>query len=418
MKPAFVTEEFTPFEFEVKSRPEDFEVEEVALYEPSGTGDHLFLWIEKRELTTLEVVARLARALKRKRREFGYAGLKDKWARTRQWISIEHVALDQAELLESEGLRVLRAERHGNKLRLGHLEGNRFRITLRGLDLSECDRLRACVSELEREGLPNAFGEQRFGRFGNGARLGAALLREDAEEYIAELLRGEFPELDEPREVVAAANPEVLEELGQSASRDARAVLSKLARERSARRALRVVPRPVRSIQLSALQSLLFNELLWERVRAQDAWRPMAGDVLWVHAKGAAFVADEIDAKTTERIANFELSPAGPLFGAKLLAATGEACEREERVLRQAGLARDDFARRSANLRGARRPFRVPLRDWSLDTAGEHPVLAFTLPKGAYATSLLAELRKRIPSRESGEERPRSEAIPTEGTSS
>src|SRR5688572_17141820 len=120
---------------EIKSRPEDFVVEEVPLYAPSGEGTHIYFQIEKHQLTTMQAIQQIARALGRAPRDIGYAGLKDAEAITRQMFSIEHIDPDKVTKLDLPRIRVLEVSKHRNKLKLGHLCGNKFFIRLRNVDL-------------------------------------------------------------------------------------------------------------------------------------------------------------------------------------------------------------------------------------------------------------------------------------------
>ena len=139
------------------SSPETFLVEEIPAYEPVGTGPHTFLWIEKQGLNTVEAIKRLARALNVPERDAGYAGMKDRHATTRQWVSVP--AVDPAVALATEllGLRVLEARRHGNKLRIGHLRGNRFEVVLTELG-DDGSALTERLLVLGRDGLSNTYG--------------------------------------------------------------------------------------------------------------------------------------------------------------------------------------------------------------------------------------------------------------------
>ena len=409
-EPVFLTDEIAPAEFELKREPDDFCVDEEPLYRPCGEGDHLYLRIEKRDRTTPQAIGMLAQALGRKRRDFGYAGMKDRHGVTTQWISIEHVEPRVAHDLDLDGVRVLEVGLHRNKLRLGHLRGNRFRIALRGLDASGAQRARRCLSEIERIGLPNWFGEQRFGRMQNGHELGARILFGDWCGYLLALVQADCPQLDAAslRVAIAEGDFEMLLQVARLVGRPLSTALEKLAAGKSPRSAARVISRRIRELHLSALQSHLFNCLLAKRLEdeAFDDWRPLEGEVLWIHASGASFLASSVDAELVRRVRRFEVSPAGPLPGARLLEAEREVARREDSQLLAAGIARDDFAR--AGLRGARRPFRVPLRDAMLELQGGVAWLEFSLPKGSYATALVAELRKRFSGRESGPESARS----------
>jgi len=159
----------------IKAVPEDFVVDELPAYLPSGEGAHTYLWIEKRALTTDEAVTRICRALGVSHNDAGTAGTKDRQAITRQWISLPDIDPERARAVELEGVRVLEAARHGNKLRTGHLHGNRFTLTVRGTT-DGLARAGAILAELGRRGLPNYFGVQRFGNRGDNASEGRKLL--------------------------------------------------------------------------------------------------------------------------------------------------------------------------------------------------------------------------------------------------
>ena len=400
---AYVTADCAPFDFELKHTPEDFLVEELPLYPATGSGDHLLIEVEKRGLTTLHAISRMAQALGRKPRDFGYAGMKDRHALTRQRFSVEHVPLEDVQSLEIEGLQILSVERHASKLRLGHLAGNRFELTLRGLAETEFERLEASLELVARTGLPNWFGEQRFGRHANGHKLGRHLLLGEWSEYLTRSLMSEGLELSEERlrEIVEGRESEPLYELARKVDRDLAGVLRRYATGGSVGRAVRGVPRPVRSLQLSALQSYLFNGLLAQRLENAEPWQLARGDVAWIHAKGACFVVDGTEVDLRQRTDEFELSPAGPLFGGRLLEAEDQTGVAEDAMLHASDLTHAAFGSRDAQLRGARRPYRVPVRDASLRRSDTGPILSFTLPKGSYATSLVEELRKRISERDS-----------------
>ena len=322
----------------VKASPEDFRVDELPAYPPQGSGPHLWLRIEKRGRTTREVVRALALALGVPDREVGFAGLKDRAAVTTQWLSFPLARDPDPATLAGEGHRVLEVSRHQNKLRTGHLRGNRFAVTVRGGDPV---RAHACAEALRARGLPNFFGTQRFGAAGRNAELGRALLlglRDD---------------------------PEV----------------RRAARDRFLRRLL-----------LSAWQSRLFNAWLTERMRDGLFATALAGDVLKKLVSGGIFVCQD-PAVDTARVASFELSPAGPMFGHRLRAAEGEALVREERLLAAEGVTTADLARGGGETEGTRRAGRIPV------AIELHPVeggyrAEFDLPSGSYATVVLGELTK------------------------
>ncbi len=162
--------------------PEDFLVEEIPLYPCSGQGEHLFLEIEKRGLSTPEMLRQVADCLKLAPREIGYAGLKDAQAITRQLISVPASCEPILTRLEQLQFKVLSVKRHDNKLRLGHLFGNRFRLRIRQPGPQAKQRADLILQQLERQGVPNRFGEQRYGLLGNSHRLGQLLLVGNYEE--------------------------------------------------------------------------------------------------------------------------------------------------------------------------------------------------------------------------------------------
>ncbi|HYO58731.1 tRNA pseudouridine(13) synthase TruD [Archangium sp.] len=315
--------------------PEDFEVEELPAYLPSGEGEHLYLWVEKRGRDTREMVRALAVALGVDEGDVGVAGMKDRQAITRQFLSVPARAEARLPELRLEGVSVLWSRRHGNKLRTGHLRGNRFRLRLRGV--KDVGAARESFTRLGARGMPNYFGEQRFGREGDNADLGRLLV------------------------------------LGQ--------------------RLPRRPDRFQRKLYLSAFQSRLFNRALVDRLRAGTFDTPLLGDVLRREDSGGLFVceAPEVDGP---RVAAFEVSPAGPLFGPKMSAAAHAVAEVEAKLLAEEGVTLDDFRRGGDETQGGRRPYRVRLGSPSLEVEGEDLVLTFELPKGSYATEVLHELLK------------------------
>lgn len=165
----------------LRAAPEDFVVEELPAYEPTGAGDHVFAWIEKRGRATDDVAAALARALGVDPRDVGWAGMKDRHAVTRQWLSLPPpVTPEAAQAVALDGVRVLAATRHPHKLRTGHLRGNAFTLTVRGAAPDGAARARAILARLSAgPGAPNWFGEQRFGARGDNAARGRAILAGD-----------------------------------------------------------------------------------------------------------------------------------------------------------------------------------------------------------------------------------------------
>jgi tRNA pseudouridine13 synthase len=329
----------------IKAVPEDFEVEEVPAYPPSGQGAYLYLWVEKRDLGAEYFVRQVARRLDLTPGEVGTAGLKDRHAVTRQMVSVPARAEGRLDRLEGDGIRLLRVGRHGNKLKPGHLHGNRFRILVRDADAAAAERLGPLLERLRREGLPNFYGPQRFGRDGETAALGFALLR------------GEPPPAPP-----GGRRPNVRSPF-------------------------------LRKLALSAAQSALFNHYLARRLHDGLLRRVLPGDVLARWPFGGLFVTDDV-AREQARCDAREIVPAGPMFGRKLFAAAGEAAAREADVLRDAGLTPQAFHGFGKLLAGTRRHNLIYLDDLAGAVEPEGVRLTFTLPAGGYATVLLREVSK------------------------
>src|SRR4051812_40028172 len=180
----------------IKNRAEDFFVQELPLYEPSGQGEHVYAEFQKIGLTTFDAIDRIGRALYVSSRDIGYAGLKDARAITRQIFSIPNTTEEAVMKLKLPNIQPLWAARHGNKLRLGHLAGNRFAIKVRDVIATDVVKLSPLVEILKTRGMPNYFGEQRFGRRGDNHLLGAALVRGDDEGLLKILLGTPHPQDD------------------------------------------------------------------------------------------------------------------------------------------------------------------------------------------------------------------------------
>jgi tRNA pseudouridine13 synthase len=315
----------------LRAAPEDFVVDEVAAYAPSGAGDHVFVRIEKRELTTHQAIDAIARALGIAARDVGCAGNKDRHAITRQWLSVM-APIDAVTALELPGVRVLDAQRHNHKLRTGHLRGNRFVITVRDAHVDALARANAIMAALA-GGAPNFYGEQRFGNDGDNAARGRKLV------------------------------------LGEDHVRDKR--LAKLL--------------------VSALQSELFNTWLVARMRDGLFARVVDGDVL--HKLGGGLFTCDDAATDQPRLDAGELAITGPMFGSRMRRAERDAGVREAAIIGEAGLDPDAFPRALAE--GTRRDATIRIDDPRVTQVAAGAIeLAFTLPSGAYATAVMREVMK------------------------
>jgi tRNA pseudouridine13 synthase len=380
----------------VKESPEDFRVEEIPLYLPCGEGEHLYLTVEKRGMTTFDMVDRLARALQVKKQDIGYAGLKDARATTRQTISLPRVRAEQALALNLDDITVLSAAYHRNKLRTGHLAGNRFEIRIRGVDPEALGRAQDILHVLQMTGVPNYFGEQRYGVLGNSHLIGGAILRGEFDRAAREII-GNPESIDNPRwrqaaELFAAGRLEqALEALPRQMRQERRLILD-LAQGRPAKKAVLNMPHKLLRLYLSAFQSNLFDRIVTMRLDTLDVLWP--GDLAYKHDNGACFVVTD-PAAEQPRADRLEISPSGPLFGAKVTLAQGQAGILEESLLDKEKLDPESFRIGSGlNLEGARRPLRIPLSETSVKQVDSDLLLSFNLPKGSYATSVLREVMK------------------------
>lgn len=323
----------------IRRSPEDFEVEELPLYVPSGSGDHAWLWVEKSGLTTQQVIATIGEALGVRAVDIGVAGQKDRWAVTRQFVSIPGRFATAASAIQRPGLRVLSVTFHKNKLRTGHLQGNRFALRLAAADgvvWTESDRalVQARLEQLQEQGFPNYYGVQRFGRGGSTIQDGLRLLR------------GRLPKDYWP--------------------------------ENQSRSMTRLV--------LNAVQSGVFNLVLGERVSAGTAGVPQPGDVVIRRGGIKPFLLSE-GRDTTGFL------PAGPLPGPEMVRSVGGVLESEERANALLGVSWRDFTRFSRITSGGRRKFlEYPLECGVQLEADGCLRLSFVLSSGTYATALIREL--------------------------
>lgn len=323
----------------MRVQPEDFLVEERPLYLPCGEGEHLYVKITKRLLSTPDLVRRLSSTLGVRAQGIGTAGLKDSRAVTTQMISLQGVRPEQMVRLKLDE-QILAIEvlgRHRNRLRPGHHAGNWFHLVIRDVNDHAGETVPVVLDELSRRGVPNYFGPQRQGRSGENYRLGAALLGDP----------------------------------GRRAS----------------------LSRAKRIWYLNAFQSHLFNKILALRIDRID--RVLAGDWAMKMVNGACFLVEDVS-QEQPRVDRFEISPTGILFGSRASWASGEPGEIERAVTAEEGVTPEGLTEvaMTCGFRGERRSFRVPLSElnWALD--GSVLTISFCLPPGAYATSVLRELMK------------------------
>jgi tRNA pseudouridine13 synthase len=323
-----------PLAAQLRSTPEDFLVEEILGYEADGEGEHALLWVEKRGANTDWVARELARFAGVPPVAVGYAGLKDRHAVTRQAFSVQLAGKADPDwsAFPHADVKVLAAARHKRKLKRGALRGNRFVLVLRQV---EGDRARAeeVLGRIAARGVPNYFGEQRFGRGGGNVEQARAMFA------------------------------------GRRVDRDKRAFL------------------------LSAARSHIFNEVLAGRVE-REAWdTPLDGEIWSLAGTRSWFGPEPFDATLADRLARGDIHPSGPLWGQGETPARDAAGELENAVAAaNADLAEGLAAARMDQERRALRLIPQALRWRWLDADALE--LAFELPAGAYATVVVRELAR------------------------
>ncbi len=332
----YVTPELPGVGGEIKAEPEHFIVEEVPLYDPTGAGEHTFVRLTREGQTTREVVKNLASAFKIDPSGIGYAGLKDKHARVTQVFSLPGVSPELAEAaIRDLGYEFEWAIPHNRKLRPGHLLGNRFTITILHPEMEDAlARAQAIARALEARGLPNFFGVQRFGQYGDNAEQGLAILlgkkRRPRQKWLTRLL-------------------------------------------------------------ISAYQSQLFNEYLTLRMERGLFTTILAGDLAKKTDTGGMFLVEDVAAEQA-RFDRREITFTGPLFGYKMRQPQADALALEAEILARSPVQPEQWRKHRTD--GNRRIGRIFLQPIQVKP---HPLglrLTFYLPKGAYATILLREIMK------------------------
>jgi tRNA pseudouridine13 synthase len=316
----------------LRSTPEDFRVEEVLGYDAEGQGEHALLWVEKRGANTDWVARELAKFAGVSPVAVGYAGLKDRHAVTRQTFSVQLAGKPDPDwsTFPHPDVKVLAATRHSRKLKRGALRGNRFVLVLREVQ-GDRGAAEQVLQQIAARGVPNYFGEQRFGREGGNVAQARAMF------------------------------------------------------------AGRRVDRDKRSFLLSAARSQIFNNVLAARVE-RGAWdTPLDGEIWSLAGSRSWFGPEPFSDVLAERLSRADIHPSGPLWGQGEPPTVGDAGALE----REVAAASSDLAEgvAAARMDQERRPLRLLPRDlkwrWLDDNALE---LAFELPAGAYATVVVREL--------------------------
>lgn len=318
----------------LRAAPEDFVVDELLGFLPEGRGEHLWLAVRKRGENTAWVAKQLSRIAGCSEREVGYSGLKDRHAVTTQWFSLPapRKLADWSRLAERTAAEIVVITRHGRKLRKGWHRANRFLLTVRDLD-GELDGLDARLARIASEGVPNWFGEQRFGHEGGN--------------------------LDAVRAWFAGGKPP---------------------------------HRGQQGMLLSTARSELFNTVLAHRIEAGNWLAVLPGEPLMLDGRHSFFIAEEVDEAAARRLREGDVHTSGPLWGKGGTQAQAACAALEQAVVAAEPLLAEGLEREG--LEPARRPLRVIPRQmhWRLDVVGKVLSVGFVLPAGSYATAVMREI--------------------------
>ncbi|WP_459555502.1 tRNA pseudouridine(13) synthase TruD [Lacunimicrobium album] len=327
----------------IKEQIEDFIVEEIPAYEPmGGDGEHLFLWVEKRDLSAEQLMQQFSRTLRLRREDIGMAGLKDKKGITRQYISVPKLVSPSVPELNNEQVTILKSMVHRNKLKTGHLLGNRFDILIRTSDPEAPAKAERVAQMIRDFGVPNYYGEQRFGKDNETLILGYRLLTGDANVKEIPFERRRF--------------------------------LLRLA--------------------LSSVQSDLFNRILLERLQSDELHRVLDGDVMQKLDSGGVFTDDNTEL-LQRRFETREIVMTGPMYGPKMFQPKTVVLEKEQALLDRMQIKRELFQEYRVTP-GTRRGLLMYPGELEIEPQSAGIRVRFSLPSGSYATIVLAEFAKQI----------------------
>ena len=338
LKLPYLTDNFLGIGGKIRKTLDSFVVEEIPLYEPIGKGEHLYINITKEGFTTREIQEKLAKFFDISINSVSFAGMKDKNARTTQTFSAHLVKIDEnleniAKIENNLPIKVNWVKPHKNKIKIGHLLGNKFTIKITDLKISQdeaLERSKKIIEEIKRHGLPNFFGPQRFGIQGKNIERGLKIIQG-----------------------------------------------SKFNGSKWKKRLL-----------VSSFQSYLCNLYLFRRIETGNFKKILKGDIAKKYDTGGLFEVEYLS-KEQKRYENHEISFTAPIYGSKMWNAKGPSEELERKVLEEFDLNIEDF-----HQRGTRRLGRLLVPSINVKKSSSGLILNFSLPKGAFATIVLREIMK------------------------
>jgi len=331
----YITAELNGTGGEIKQTPEHFIVEEIPLYKPIGKGVHLYINITKRNLTTRDVQRKLAKLFNVSIKNIGYAGLKDKFSVATQTFSILVNNKDSVNEIISNirDFKVNWYKFHTNKLRIGHLLGNKFIVTITNLKDPEnaLKNAKKIISKLKQIGLPNFYGEQRVNE-------------KNVEQGLA-IIKG----------------------------------------------VLKIKNKWLKKYLISCYQGYLCNRYLVKRIETGNFTRLLKGDIAKKYDTGGMFVVNDVE-KEQKRYENHEISFTCPVYGIKMWYAEDKSKELEDQVINESDISMTDLKKQK--IKGTRRLGRILIPDLDARLNNNDIIVSFSLPKGAFATIVLREIMK------------------------
>jgi tRNA pseudouridine13 synthase len=344
----YITEDLPGVGGELRSTFRHFIVEEIPLYEPNGKGSHLYINITKEGFTTKEIQQKLAILFNCPNSSIGYAGLKDKHARTTQTFSVLLGDVDDDSINDATNhirrhlpVTINWVKLHRNKLKPGHLLGNHFTIKITNTNLNSAkslDYAKDIAEKLQKNGVPNFFGPQRFGFDGENIQKGI------------KVIQGKILDIDPW----------------------------------------------LRRFLISSYQGYLCNRYLAHRLESNNYYRIIRGDIAKRYSTGGMFEVKDPQ-KEQLRYENHEISFTSPIYGSKMWEATGPAGKLEDEILNETGITIQQFA--NLKIKGTRRLGRLLITDLNVNLENQDLLIEFFLPKGAFATTVLREFMKNDKSR-------------------
>ncbi|NYB52936.1 MAG: tRNA pseudouridine(13) synthase TruD [Methanobacteriaceae archaeon] len=397
----------------IRTINKDFYVEEIPETPPSGEGPNTWIWIEKENRNTLDVVLDIARELGINRKQMGFAGMKDKRAVTRQWICVSNKTPEELGELEDKlhNVKIMDIIPNQKKLRIGQLIGNKFRLLVRDVPDPESAAIRAeeILEQLKEKGVPNYYGYQRFGQNRPNTHLvGKALIKGGikaaVDRYVGHPFDTEPKHIQEARDLYDKGELEEAVDAMPSGMRYEKMMIRTLLKERKKKLeldeksyilALRSLPKPLSRMFVHAYQSYLFNKAVSERTKLGiDQY--VEGDILIDNEEHLIhkFEVEEVN----QRIKDFQAHPSAPLYGSKVPLAGGKLGQIEKNILDEENLKLEDFKvpkMPKLGSHGIRRAIRFKIWDASAEATEEGVLLGFSIPKGSYATAVLREVMKK-----------------------